>query len=493
MFMYIGMILLSIFVPTIVGIVVFGLKSMENATIRNVVVTIVLVLNGCLSILMFGAPFETCILFYLTKEIPALFQIDHLSKLFGVITAALWICCGIYSFEYTKHEIDRRRYYGYLLITLGMVNGVSFAGNLPTLYMTFEMMSVVSTPLILHSLKEDAVKAGMKYLFYSIGGASLALFGIVYLTTVVSSNQFVAGGTLDIAEVGGNTNLLLAMTFLCILGFGVKAGMFPLHAWLPTAHPVAPAPASALMSGVIAKAGVIAIMRVIFYTTGAEIIRGTWVQMTWIILALVSIFIGSMQAFREPILKKRLAYSTVSQISYILVGLAVLNRVAFLGALLHLVFHAVIKGTSFLCAGAVIYKANIVRVDGLGGIGKRMPVIMWSFIFASLALIGIPPTSGFISKWFLAEGALSSDMFFWSEFIPIILIVSALLTAGYMLPIIIHGFFPGPKYDYEGNTSLETSKLLVVPVLVLGIATVVLGMFPGPLIRFISEIGQLVQ
>ncbi|MDO5521535.1 MAG: proton-conducting transporter membrane subunit [bacterium] len=491
--MYKGMIVLSIFVPTIAGIGVFGLKSMEKAAIRNVVVTIVLVLNGCFSILMLNAPFDACILFYLTKEIPALFQVDRLSKLFGAITAALWICCGIFSFEYTKHEIDRRRYYGYLLITLGMVNGVCFAGNLPTLYMTFEMMSVVSTPLVLHSLEEDAVKAGMKYLFYSIGGASLALFGIVYLSTVVTSNQFMAGGTLDMAAVGGHTNLFLAMIFLCILGFGVKAGMFPFHGWLPTAHPVAPAPASALLSGVIAKAGVIAIMRVIFYTTGAEIIRGTWVQMTWIILAVISIFMGSMQAYREPLFKKRLAYSTVSQISYILVGLAVLNQAGFLGALLHTVFHAVIKGTSFLCAGAIMYKTNIVRVDGLNGIGKKMPVIMWSFIFSSLAIIGIPPTSGFVSKWFLAEGALASDLSFWSGFIPIILLVSALLTAGYMLPIIIHAFFPGPDYDYKGSTSLETSGLLVVPILVLGITTVVLGMFPGPLIRFISEIGQLVQ
>lgn len=491
--MYIAMIVISIFVPTIVGIVVFGLKSMENEKIRNALVAVTLVLNLCISILMFGAPLDSCILFYLTKEIPALFQVDSLSKLFGLVTAVLWICSGIYSFEYTKHEIDPRRYYGYLLITLGMVNGVCYAGNLPTLYMTFELMSVVSTPLVLHSLQEDAVKAGMKYLFYSIGGASLALFGIVYLMMVVSSNQFVAGGTLDLAAVGANTNLLLAMIFLCVLGFGVKAGMFPFHGWLPTAHPVAPAPASALMSGVIAKAGVIAIMRVLFYTTGADVIRGTWVQFTWILLAVITIFIGSMQAYREPLFKKRLAYSTVSQLSYILVGLAVLNKIGFLGALLHLVFHAVIKGTSFLCAGAIMYKTGIVRVDGLRGIGKKMPVIMWSFIFSSLAIIGIPPTSGFISKWFLAEGALSSNLAFWSIFIPIVLLVSALLTAGYMLPIIIQAFFPGPNYDYQGTTSLETSKVLVVPIVVLGIATVVLGMFPDPLIRFISEIGQLVQ
>ncbi|MBR5732574.1 MAG: proton-conducting membrane transporter, partial [Lachnospiraceae bacterium] len=267
----------------------------------------------------------------------------------------------------------------------------------------------------------------------------------------------------------------------------------PLHDWLPTAHPVAPAPASAVLSGVITKSGVIAIIRVVFYSVGADFIRGTWVQYTWIILTLVTVFLGSMMAYLEKGLKKRLAYSSVSQVSYVLFGLSTLHPLGFLGALLHVIFHSIIKDDLFLVAGAIIHQTGITVVDGLKAIGKRMPITIWGFTFASLALVGIPPFTGFVSKWFLCSGALDANIGAAGYIGPVVLLVSALLTAGYLLPITIDGFFPGHDFDTTGLEKCEPKPIMLVPIIILSLLALVFGMFPGfienGIMNIISEIG----
>ena len=268
----------------------------------------------------------------------------------------------------------------------------------------------------------------------------------------------------------------------------MKAGLFPLHAWLPAAHPVAPAPASAVLSAIIVKMGVLGILRIVYYMVGAEFIRGTWVQTVWIILTLITIFMGSMMAYREKIFKKRLAYSTVSQASYILFGIALLDPTALTGSLLHVVFHAIIKSALFMSAGAIIYKTGKTRVDEFRGIGKEMPVTIWCYTFASLALIGIPPASGFISKWYLIIGALESEIRIFCWLGPVILLLSALLTAGYLLPITINGFLPGADYDYRSLRKREPGKMMVVPILVFACLAVLFGVLPNPLTEFITGI-----
>ncbi len=273
-----------------------------------------------------------------------------------------------------------------------------------------------------------------------------------------------------------------------ILGFGVKAGMFPLHAWLPTAHPVAPAPASAALSGVIVKAGVLGVIRTVYFLFGASFIRGTWVQTAWISLTLITILMGSMLAYREKVLKKRLAYSTVSQVSYILFGLALLEPTAMTGALLHVVFHAWIKAALFLSAGAIIYKTGKTRTDELTGIGKEMPVTIWCYTIASLALIGIPPASGFISKWYLALGALSSDTGLFTWLGPAVLLLSALLTAGYLLPVTLKGFLPGVDFNYAGLQKREPDLWMLIPIVILAAFSLLFGIFPNPLTEFIRGI-----
>lgn len=283
--------------------------------------------------------------------------------------------------------------------------------------------------------------------------------------------------------------MTLIALMLIIIGFGTKAGMFPMHGWLPTAHPVAPAPASAVLSGIITKSGVLAIIRVVFYTVGADVLRGTWVQYTWMTLALITVFMGSMMAYKEQVLKKRLAYSTVSQVSYILFGLSVLNETGLVGALSHFVFHSVVKNCLFLAAGVIIYKTGKKTVKELTGIGKEMPITMWCFTLVSITLVGIPPTSGFISKWYLAMGAFESEASIFAPwFGPAVLLVSAMLTAGYLLPISIQAFFPGEGFDYKKLVKKEPCLLMTVPLLLFTAAAVLFGIFPGTFLGFLENI-----
>ena len=272
------------------------------------------------------------------------------------------------------------------------------------------------------------------------------------------------------------TVYLLAAVLVAIIGFGTKAGMYPMHGWLPSAHPIAPAPASALLSGIIAKAGVIAIIRLVYYGVGTDFIRGTYVQYTWMTLAMLTIFMGSMMAFQEKNMKKRLAYSTVSQISYILLALSLLSDGGLRGALLHVMSHASAKGCLFLCAGVFIYKFGKRNVDELVGIGKQIPVVMWCFLFAALSLVGIPPMGGFLSKWVIALSIADDGMKLLSILPIVILLISALLTAGYLFPVVFKAFFPGRDAQVP-EVRDEAPWLMTVPMMFLCGVSLVMGVF----------------
>lgn len=427
------------------------------------------------------------LLFNLTDNLPILFKIDQLGIIFAVMTIIVFACSGIFSVEYMKKDRHKVRYFLFYLLVFAVLMALCFAGNLITFYLFYEMLTLTSVVLVLHTGKREAIMAGLKYLFYSLFGAYMALFGLYFISKYGNTLTFSEGGVINQELAEGHTELLLIVAFVMILGFSVKAGMFPMHAWLPAAHPVAPGPASAVLSAVIVKAGVLGIIRVIYYLFGVSFLRGTWVQTVFMVLTLITIFMGSMLAYREPVLKKRLAYSTVSQVSYILLGLSFMDVTSVTGGVLHVVIHGFSKAALFLCAGAMIHQTGKTRVDELCGIGKEMPLLMWCYTIVSLGLIGIPPTGGFISKWYLALGSLESGIpgFAWAS--PVVLLISALLTAGYLLPLTIQGFFPGADYDYEAFEKKEPDKWMTIPVLILTVLTVLFGLFPNEMVAYIRQ------
>ena len=425
-------------------------------------------------------------LFYLMKDIPVYFHIDGISRIFVTFTSIVWVVVGIYAFVYMKHEGEEKRFFGFYLMVYGVIVALDFSGNLVTMYFFYELMTLTSAPLVLHNGSREAIMAALKYLFYSLCGAYMGLFGIYFLYQNCDTLTFTPGGTLNLVLAQSHETILLIAVFAMLIGFGAKAGILPLHAWLPAAHPVAPSPASAVFSGIVVKGGVLATIRTVYYIVGSDFIRGTWVQIVWIILALTTVFMGSMLAYREKVFKKRLAYSTVSQISYILFGLALLSPQAMTGALLHTIFHAIIKSTLFLCAGVFIFDSGKTRVSELTGIGKRMPKLLWCYTFASLALIGIPPASGFISKWYLAQGALEAGVGIRGYIGPAVLLVSALLTAGYLLPVTMKGFLPGKEtLCKEYDTVQEPVITMLAPIAILAALTLLAGVFPNLLTEYI--------
>lgn len=502
-----GLLLVPVFLPSIVGICLLvssflrhvqASKRGEAAVLENPerihwIAGVVLVLSATLALWAAWSGDKSLTLFYLMEDVPVYFQIDALGRLFVTFVSVVWVAVGFYAFVYMEHEGEEQRFFGLYLLVYGVLVALDFAGNLVTLYFFYELMTLTSMPMVLHNGSREAILGALKYLFYSMCGAYLGLYGIYFLYQSCETLTFTPGGTLLADGAVGKSGFLLVAVFLMLIGFGAKAGMFPLHAWLVAAHPVAPSPASAVMSGIIVKAGVLATIRVVYYVVGADFLRGTWVQTAWMCLTLLTVFMGSLLAFREPVFKKRLAYSTVSQISYILFGLSLLSPGGMTGALLHTVFHAVMKSTLFLTAGVFIFRCGKTRVEDFTGYGKKMPVILWSYTFASLALIGIPPASGFISKWYLAQGALGANVGFFGWFGPVVLLVSALLTAGYLLPITMKGFFPGKEWQDLGEGKLSLKPAMVAPVVVLAALSVLLGVFPTPLIAYISRIAEVLM
>ena len=479
--------LIPILFPMIAGLVIGIVPVFSREKPRKIFVPAALALTLIFTVrqAFCGSEFEH--LFNITSNAEISLGADGITRLFSPLIAFMWLMSGIFSFEYMQHEKNHRRYYSFYLMGEGAMLGVSFAANYITMYLFFEWMTLLTLPLVLHSQTEEAVQAGIKYLLYSFAGAFAGMLGIPFLLRFGTTLNFTPGGVLDPALTAGKEPLLLGVAFAVILGFGAKAGLFPLHAWLPTAHPVAPAPASAVLSGVITKAGVIAILRVIYYLFGTELLRGTWVQTVLLCIALLTVFMGSSMAFKEKLFKKRLAYSTVSQVSYILFGLFLMNATAMKGALLHVLCHSIVKDGLFLCAGAIIYKTHKTDVTELTGIGKEMPVVTWCFTLCSLSLVGIPPMCGFISKWYLALGSLETDIPVISWLGPVILLISALLTAAYLLSVTIKGFFPGSDYPYDTLEKKDPTAWMLVPLLILAVLAA-FTIFPQPFLSLIEAI-----
>ncbi|MBQ3078418.1 MAG: proton-conducting membrane transporter [Clostridia bacterium] len=475
--------MLPVFLPMLAGVAIPFLKANRETRAKISVAFMFLLSILSVSALFFKGEIALT-LWKITGSVKISFSMDGVSRFYVAFVSGVWALVGLYAWEYLEHDEKDARFWRYYLVSYGALMGLSMADNLITLYMFYECMTLVTMPLVAHNRDKESIAAAIKYLVYSVIGASLALFGIFFVGAYAGTFDFTAGGVFSQEVLNQNAGILRVVFFLMIAGFGVKAGMFPMHSWLPTAHPVAPAPASAVLSGVITKMGVLGIIRTIYYIAGVNFLRGTWVQYAFMTLALMTVVMGSTLALKEKVFKKRLAYSTVSQVSYVLFGVSTMTAAGLVGAFLHILFHSLIKNTLFMSAGAVIHKTELTNVDDLRGIGRRMPKTMFLFTVVSLGLIGIPPTGGFISKWNLAAGALSMEQgCAWIG--PAALLLSAILPAAYLLSVSIRGFFTGE--DASAVEKDEVSLRMLFPMGVLSCLSVILGIFPGAVIEFIAS------
>ena len=422
---------------------------------------------------------EAPLSWHLTKSVVLLLSADRLSLFFLLlisVASAITILC---SCEYLASDGRRRLFFGFLFFTLGAMMGVCLSGNMVTFYMFFELMTLCSFPLILYKKGERSNRAAFVYLGFSVLGACMVLMGL-----------FLGGAEVLVpfgrSAMGPLSRRHLWSYLLMALGFSCKAGMMPLSNWLPIAHPEAPSPASALLSGIITKTGILGMFRATFYLFSAASLSGSFPQTVLLILSIATIFTGSMLAYKEQVLKKRLAFSSVSQISYVIFGLSLMTPAGFAAALLQVFFHACAKLGLFLCAGNYLHYEQSRLVSDLKGVGRRMPGVTAAFTCLSLSLIGIPPFGGFITKWQLAGAALDLGRPLATAGV-VILMISALLTAGYLLPIISRAYFPGEGLTYEKR---DAHLPMLLSLTFLSLVSAVMGMFPGALESLFSSIAE---
>jgi len=481
-------ILIAILIPIIGGAIVPLLKF-QNGKKREKYVSLVVIINTILVFfLLCNRPEGVFTLVNLTSSISIAFAIDGLSMIFAGLVAGLWPLATIYAFEYMKHEGKENTFFTYYTMTYGVALGVAFSANLITMYLFYELLTFITLPIIMHAMDKKAMHAGRRYLIYSVGGAAFAFMGIMVLYSITGTTDFTFGGLLGAVATTGKESWLLIAYLVVFLGFGVKAAVFPLHGWLPTAG-VAPTPVTALLHAVaVVKAGVFALMRVTYYSFGTDFLKGTWVQYVAMALAIFTILYGSTMAVREQHLKRRLAYSTVSNLSYIVFGITLMTPLGLAAGLSHMIFHGVMKICLFLCAGAVIYKTHREYVYELKGFGKVMPVTMGCFLVGSLALTGIPGFCGFISKWNLANAAVETGNTL--AFAGVIaLVISAILTAVYLFTIAVQAYFPGEGFDKASVQEIEDpNNYMKIPMILLCVLMLILGCFSGPLMTMINQI-----
>ncbi len=402
-------------------------------------------------------------------------RVDILSFCLALISSLVWALVSIYSLDYMSHEHGTDRYYPIFIFVLGSCLGIFMAGDFFTLFVFFELMSLLSYVLVIHEETKEALRAGYKYLIMTIIGG-LALFFAIVIVFELAGTVSLSAGTL--VAVPGTMAFLAFISFL--IGFGMKAGMFPLHVWLPDAHPVAPSPASALLSGIMLKTGAYGLLRVIYTVFDVSLVKeGHW-DLLVLVLAVITILLGSAVALTQEDLKRRLAYSSVGQMGYVLMGMVLFTERALIGDIFHIFSHALMKSTLFLAAGAIIWKTGLRNINDLHGIGKKMPLTMGAFTLAALAMIGIPPLNGFLSKLNLGLGALEAG----APVYLFILLVSSLMNGLYYLPIIVAAFF-GEEHPSDGIEQPEPEKMneatagMVIPLCLLALFCFIFGLMPG--------------
>jgi multicomponent Na+:H+ antiporter subunit D len=422
-------------------------------------------------------------LFTLLPGIEVAFRVDTFGLLFALGAAALWIAASFYSIGYmrTLDEHAQTRYFSCFALALTTTMGVAFSANLFTLFLFYEGLTLSTYPLVAHKETPEARAGARKYVIYLLGAAKLMVVpAIILIYNVTGTLDFRSGGIVT-AEMAAAQPALLYLAFVLLLFGLAKNAVMPLHSWLPAAM-VAPTPVSALLHAVaVVKTGVFSTLRVFLFVFGPLSMRQLGADSLALGFAAVTILAGSLLALGQNNIKARLAFSTVSQLSYIVLGGALLNANGVIGGIAHITNHAVSKITLFLCAGSIYASAHKTEVSELSGLARQMPWTMAAFAVASLSLVGIPPASGFVSKWYLALGSLDDG----HPWLVAVLLASSLLNAAYLGPIVYKAYFEEAPVEAHGHGHGPVREVpwMVVPLVVTAVASLLLGIYPDPVLK----------
>jgi multicomponent Na+:H+ antiporter subunit D len=412
------------------------------------------------------------------------FRVDAFGLLFALGASLLWIATSFYSIGYMRSlgEHAQTRYFACFALALSATMGVAFSANLFTLFLFYEALTFSTYPLVAHKETPEAKAGARKYIIYLLGAAKAFLMAAIVLTyNVAGTLEFRKGGILPDSALASEPTLLYVMFALFLFGFAKNAVM-PLHSWLPAAM-VAPTPVSALLHAVaVVKTGVFATLRVFLFVFGPEAMRILGADTLALGVASVTILVGSLLALGQDNLKARLAFSTISQLSYIVLGAALLTPSGILGGIAHVTNHAVSKITLFLCAGSIYVSTHKTEVSQMSGLARQMPWTMAAFAVATLSLVGIPPASGFVSKWYLALGSMERG----SAWLLGVLLASSLLNAAYLGPIVYKAYFDeAPDF---GHGPIVEVPWMVVPLVLTALASLLLGVYPDPVLKLAGSV-----
>lgn len=428
-----------------------------------------------------GAIIE-CHIWQVFTNVPLLLRVDGPGLLFACVASVLWIATTLYAIGYMRglHEHAQTRFYSYFALSLSATMGVAFSANLLTIYFFYEMLSVSTFPLVTHMQDKNARTGGRTYLGYLLF-TSLCLL----LPALSWCYVWLDGGnvTMDFLADTGKVDFFsntTQMILLSLFTFGfAKAGLMPLHSWLPGAM-VAPTPVSALLHAVaVVKVGVFCVYRVYADLFGTEVLLKLNGEDWMIAIACATILISSLIALSQDNLKRRLAFSTIGQLGYVVLGATLATEQGMGGSVLHIAMHACGKITLFFCAGAIFVATGKKYVSELRGLGRKMPITMGAFMIGSLSVIGLPPLGGFVSKWYLAMGALDRD----AVWVVVVLLISSLLNVFYLLPVAVTAFFRPNESEGESEGLKEAPWPCVVPLTLTAIGCFVLFFLSGPLLE----------
>ena len=478
--------LLPVLLPVFGGFLLIPLHP-KTDKVRNLYAEAVVLITSILVwVCLLCVRREPVSVYQFTNGFSVDFAVDGAGALFAGMVSVMWPLVMLYAFSYMKETKRKNLFFAFYVMTYGITLGIAFASNMTTMYTFFEMLTLVTIPLVSYYESRESRYAGRKYAAFCIGGASMGFFAVVMTTVFGNAGNFVYGGSLT---EGFDPGIMQIAFLFGFFGFGVKAAVFPLHDWLPTAS-VAPTPVTALLHAVaVVNSGVFAVVRLTYYTFGADFLKGSPAGKLALYVSIFSLLFSAWMALCEGHFKRRLAYSTVSNLSYMLSGLMLLTPAGLFAGLLHMLFHGIIKMSLFLCAGAFMHVTEKSYVREVSGVGKKMPVTFFFYTLGGLSLTGIPLFCGFISKWELLQAGLSEGSLSGLA-VSLALIASAFLCAIYTLTISLKAFFPAKGEDlYEKDPGRkEADILMLIPIVVFGIMNIVLGLYPAPVVAFVQSI-----